>query len=109
MSSSLSSTEILFNVGALVMLKITTDLDDTRAILELEGRLAGPWVQELRHCWQSANGTGRRINVVLKQVTFIDDSGKQLLQEMHLGGAMLAAEGCMTKAIVEQIIGGGKT
>ena len=88
------------------MLKITTNHDDNQIILELEGRLTGPWVQELRLCWQSTMGAGRRINVMLKQVTFIDDSGKQLLKEMHRGGAVLTAEGCMTKAIVEAISGG---
>lgn len=88
------------------MLKITTAFDRERATLELEGKIAGPWVQELRDCWQRATSGDRRINVVLKQVTFIDGAGKQLLAEMHQQGAVLAAEGCMTKAIVEEITGG---
>ena len=88
------------------MLKITTNHDDNQIILELEGRLTGPWVQELRLCWQNTIGAGRRINVILKQVTFIDGAGKQLLAEMHRQRAMLTAEGCMTKAIVDEIIGG---
>jgi anti-anti-sigma regulatory factor len=87
------------------MLKITTDIDGKRANLELEGRLAGPWVQELQDCWQRVRNDDRQINVVLKQVTFIDGAGRQLLAEMHRQGAMLAAEGCMTIAIVEAIKG----
>ena len=90
------------------MLKITIDIEGKRANLELEGRLAGPWVEELRDCWQRARSDDRQINVVLKQVTFIDGAGRQLLAEMHRQGAVLAAEGCMTKAIVEEIIGGEK-
>jgi anti-anti-sigma regulatory factor len=90
------------------MLKITTEIEDKRTILELEGRLAGPWVQELRDCWQRTRTDDRQIDVMLKQVTFIDDAGRQLLAEMHRQGAALAAEGCMTKAIVEEIIGGEK-
>jgi len=88
------------------MLKITIDIAGERANLELEGRLAGPWVQELRDCWQRVRSDGPQINVVLKQVTFIDGAGRQLLAEMHRQGAVLAAEGCMTKAIVEAITGG---
>ena len=88
------------------MLKITVDIEGKRASLELEGRLAGPWVEELRDCWQRARIDERQISVVLKQVTFIDGAGRQLLAEMHRQGAVLAAEGCMTKAIVEAIIGG---
>jgi len=88
------------------MLKITINIDGKRANLELEGRLACPWVQELRDCWQRARSADRQINVVLKQVTFIDDAGRQLLAEMHRRGAVLVADGCMTRAIVEEIIGG---
>ena len=90
------------------MLKITVDIEGERATLELEGRLAGPWVQELRDCWQRAESDGRQISVVLKQVTFIDGAGRQLLAEMRQRGAVLAAEGCMIKAIVEEISGGEK-
>ncbi len=90
------------------MLKITIDIEVKRATLKLEGRLAGPWVEELRDSWQRAESDGRRISVVLKQVTFIDDAGRQLLAEMHRRGAVLAAEGCMTKAIVDEITGGEK-
>jgi len=39
-------------------------------------------------------------------VTFIDDKGKTLLAEMHQQGAELVAEGCMNKAIVEEITQG---
>lgn len=90
------------------MLKITIAVEDKRTILELEGGLAGPWVQELRDCWQRTRSRDRQIDVVLKQVTFIDGAGRQLLAEMHRQGAALAAEGCMTKAIVDEIIGGEK-
>jgi hypothetical protein len=41
-------------------------------------------------------------------VTFIDGAGKQLLAEMRRQGAVLTAEGCMTKAIVEEIMEGEK-
>ena len=90
------------------MLKITIDTEGERANLELEGRLAGPWVQELRESWQRVANEHRQIDVVLKQVTFIDGAGRQLLAEMCRQGAVLAAEGCMTKAIVEEISRGEK-
>jgi hypothetical protein len=43
---------------------------------------------------------------MLKTVTFIDQAGRKLLTEMHRDGAELVAEGCMTKAIVEEITHG---
>jgi hypothetical protein len=85
------------------MLKIDTQHDGATIIFELEGKLAGPWVDELEHCWQRAVTDDRPVRVVLKIVTFIDAQGRRLLTEMHRRGAELVAQGCMTKAIVEEI------
>jgi len=85
------------------MLKINTQNDGATIIFDLEGKLTGPWVDELEHCWQRAVIDGRRVRVVLKIVTFIDAQGRRLLADMHRQGAELVAQGCMTKAIVEEI------
>jgi hypothetical protein len=88
------------------MLKITTRTDPTGTSLELEGRLAGPWVQELEGCWREAANSKRSVRVLVCGVTFIDDKGRDLLVEMYRRGAELVADGCMNKAIVEEIIRG---
>jgi len=85
------------------MLKINTQDDGATITFELEGKLAGPWVDELKHCWQRAVTDDRPVRVVLKMVTFIDAAGRRLLTDMHRRGAELVAQGCMTKAIVEEI------
>lgn len=90
------------------MLKITTQNDARGTVFELEGKLAGPWVQELKGCWQRTVVADQPVKVMLKAVTFIDDAGRELLAEMHRQGAELMAEGCMTKAIVEEIMRGGR-
>jgi len=41
--------------------------------------------------------------VQLDAVTFIDAAGKALLRVMHEQGTALAASGCMTRAILEEI------
>jgi hypothetical protein len=88
------------------MLKITTQIDDAAAVFELEGKLAGPWVQELEGCWRKVANSDRRVRVLLCGVTFIDDKGRELLADMYRRGAELVAEGCMNKAVVEQIARG---
>ncbi|MDH3446209.1 MAG: hypothetical protein OEN50_19975 [Deltaproteobacteria bacterium] len=85
------------------MLKITTKRDSARTTLELEGKLAGAWVEELERCWRDTE-PGRSVQISLQAVTFIDDGGKKLLARLYTGGAELKAEGCMTKCIVQQII-----
>ncbi len=88
------------------MLKITTHADGQQTILELEGSLTGPWVAELKECWQRAVGSGEQVTVVLKQVSYVDQAGRIVLAEMHRQGAELAAAGCMITAIIEEIKGG---
>jgi ABC-type transporter Mla MlaB component len=91
------------------MLKITTRSESTLDILELEGRLAGPWNEELKECWRHAASAEHEIRVVLKQVTFIDEAGKALLAEMHRAGVKFDATGCMTTAVIAEIVRGDKT
>ena len=90
------------------MLKITTDQEAGRTKLKLEGRLAGPWVEELKHCWQQNAAAGEPVGVVeLNEVIFIDAAGKKLLAAMHRQGvALTACSGCMTRAITEEILRG---
>lgn len=85
------------------VLKVTVSMTSSAAILDLEGRLAGLWVDELRECWLSVAASGSAVRVMLCAVTFIDDEGKRLLAEMHRQGVELVAEGCMNQAIVAEI------
>jgi len=88
------------------MLKITTRTETGILVLGLEGKLAGPWVDELERCWRSAAGTQPAcpVRVNLSAVTFIDEEGKVLLEKMCREGAEFVASGCLNKCIVEGII-----
>ena len=87
------------------MLRITDTTRPEGVTLVLEGRLAGPWVDELARCWKGLTATrgAGSVCVQLDGVTFIDAAGKVLLRTMHEEGATLAASGCMTRAIVDEI------
>ena len=86
------------------MLKITIHPEAGVARLKLEGRLAGPWVEELDRCWREANGAQQNhVMVDLSGVTFIDPEGKKLLTKMWQQGAKLHAVGCLTRCIVDEI------
>lgn len=90
------------------MLKIIRQESDSEIVFELQGKLAGPWVEELKACWENRGGA-KRTRVHLCAVTFVDEAGKRLLGEMHRRGAALVAEGCMNKAIVDEIVQGERT
>ena len=86
------------------MLKITIHPEAGVTRLKLEGRLAGPWVEELDRCWREAAGAQQdHVVVDLSGVTFIDLEGKELLTRMWQQGAKLHAVGCLTRCIVDEI------
>jgi anti-anti-sigma regulatory factor len=92
------------------MLKITTHRESRTTMLEVEGRLTGPWVAELDRSWRVlAEPDQGRILVDLTGVTFIDEAGKALLTRMWRQGVKLQAAGCLTRCIVEEISRAGSS
>jgi anti-anti-sigma regulatory factor len=87
------------------MLRISTNRGPGEIKLTLEGRLAGPWVDELARAWTSLTATedARSLRIDLDAVSFIDSAGKALLGTMHEAGTTLVGSGCMTRAILDEI------
>jgi len=87
------------------MLRVTIKKGESTETWELEGKLAGDWVRELERCWKEhAAQPGTNVQVHLKAVSYIDAAGKQLLIEMHGRGVEIMGCGCMTRAVVEEIV-----
>lgn len=88
------------------MLKITIHNSTNAATLNLEGRLAGPWVEELERSWRAVKDDSpeKPVIVDLCEVTFVDAEGRKLLSTIYEQGARLRTFGCMAKGIVEEIV-----
>ena len=87
------------------MLRITIDKNQRCTTLRVEGRLTGPWVEELERSWRTlvsgpANG---HLCVDLSDVTFVGEEGKRLLETMYADGAKLKASGCANRRMIEEI------
>jgi hypothetical protein len=88
------------------MLRITIHRDGTLCRLKLAGRLGGPWVPETEKAWRSALCSAtKQIEIDMKEVTAVDDDGRELLAAMHQAGARLVAQGVEMTALVEEIAG----
>ena len=87
------------------MLKITLHDSASEFRLNLEGRLAGPWVRELELCWRTASSTtaGRRNVVDLADVDFVDAAGEELLVSLHAQGVELLGDTPLICAMLEQV------
>ena len=88
------------------MLKITIHNSTNAATLNVEGRLAGPWVVELERSWRAVkdDSQDKPVIVDLCDVTFVDAEGRKLLSSMYQQGARLRTFGCMAKGVVEEIV-----
>lgn len=97
--------------GTREMLKITGQKNAAPASMSiiLEGKLAGPWVEELKSYWRQLSGNQQSDAVIdLTGVTYIDADGKALLTKLWQQGAELRATGCLTRCVVEDITGSGR-
>lgn len=87
------------------MLRITIHNEAQVTSFVVEGKLVGPWVEELEKCWKSelaADPSGAML-VNLAAVTFIDSAGRSLLSRMRRQGARLLSDGILINAIVAEI------
>ena len=65
------------------MLKITeVVLSEKEITLQLDGRVSGQWVELLRETAESVLNKGVRLNVDLKNISFIDCAGIALIRNL---------------------------
>jgi ABC-type transporter Mla MlaB component len=85
------------------MLRIATLIRaDRETVLELQGRLAGPWVELLaRECQRHGPGAGP-LELDLEQVEYVDRPGRQLLQELERAGVTLKGLAPMIRDSLEE-------
>jgi hypothetical protein len=88
-----------------VMLRITIKEQGESTTIRLEGKLAGPWVEELRQCWRKilAGSVNGNLMAELVAVTYVDSPGKELLREMHRAGTKLVGRGVLTSHMLDEI------
>ena len=82
------------------MLRITIREDAKGYRLELAGKLEGPWVAETETVWRASLRPDRTIEVDLRQLTGVDDAGRDLLAAIHRAGACLVGEGVWLTALI---------
>ncbi len=87
------------------MLRISIQQGRDALSIVLEGRLVGPWVDELRTVWQERTEAGKDtpLTVDLCGLTAMDTRGQRLLDELLQRGATLRCADVMNQYLVEQM------
>ena len=82
------------------MLRITIHEDNKACRLELAGKLEGPWVAETEKAWSVSLRPDQRIEIDLRQLTSVDNAGRDLLAAFHRSGACFIVEGVWMTALL---------
>jgi hypothetical protein len=92
------------------MMKIQCRESAEQITIQVCGKLADRWVDELEKCWVAACQTHpqARVSVDLRDVSFVGPPGERLLRSMHRQGASFLAEGLLIQEIVNQVRGGSR-
>ena len=86
------------------MLRISVQQESDSLLFVLEGRLVGPWVEELRSVWQQRTDKQQpQLTVDLCGLTAMDSAGRDLLEELLHHGATLRCSDVMNQYLVEQM------
>lgn len=88
------------------MLKITISETGSTMRMKLEGRIAGPWAEELSRVWMERAPLlkSRKLSIDLSEVTYADEAGKKALREVvaHTGAELVTGT-LWTQYLAEQV------
>ena len=90
------------------MFRATVQEDEERFIMKLEGRVVGPWVTECARAWLALEPSlsTKKLCVDLRGVTFVDESGLELLREIYSATrADIVANSPLTRHFAEVAMG----
>jgi uncharacterized protein YqfA (UPF0365 family) len=85
-----------------IMLRITSISDAEGQRLKLEGKLLGPWVEELRiHC-ASISAQLAKPQLDLEAVSYVDSAGAKVLQTLRAEGFPIVASSPFVAMILRE-------
>jgi hypothetical protein len=82
------------------MLRITIHEVGKVCRLELAGKLEGPWVAETEKAWRASLRPDQMVEIDLRQLTSVDNAGRDLLAAFHRSGACFIVEGVWMTALL---------
>ena len=84
------------------VLRITTNTSD-KLVMRLEGRLVGPWVQELIHTLFGIGALCQTLEIDVADLTFADDDGEKTLCWLHRMGTRFRGKGTYSEYLFERL------
>ena len=83
------------------MLRITHGTQNGFATIKLEGRLLGPWIDEVRQACNLALQPSTFLSMDLSSLTFVAATGTEFLRELISRGVKIGAYSSFTKELLQ--------
>ena len=89
------------------MFRVSTVDERSHMLITIDGQLAGEYVEFLEHCCDQASAGGKPVHLLVRDVSLIDQSGRQLLRRLLERGVHLRANGVYNNYLVRECSNGG--
>ena len=89
------------------MIRVIKSEEPTRSIVTVDGHLSGDHIAVVEHCCHQAESNGKAVELVLRDVTIVDQVGCSLLSRLAARGVRLIAGGVYTSYLVESLHANG--
>lgn len=90
------------------MFRISKSIEKSLITLVIDGQLCGDGLATVETCCEEEMLKGKPIHLLLRDLTNIDEAGKELLRRLAGRGVKLIASGVYTSYVVDRIIHSAK-
>jgi len=87
------------------MIRVTKSEEGERIIITIDGQLSGDYIEVVEIFCGQALTEGRPIDIFLRDVSTIGESGRALLTRLAAKGIHLLANGIYTSQVVRDLVG----
>jgi len=85
------------------MFRVSKAEERLRTIVTIDGQLSGDYIEVLETCCDQAISTGKPVDLILRDVSTIDQASCALLRRLAASGVRLLASGVYTSYIVQAL------
>jgi hypothetical protein len=89
------------------MIRVTKSEKGKRTIITIDGQLSGEYIGVVEICCNQAVLEGKPVDLFIKDVLTIDESGRALLARLAAKGIRLLATGLYTSYVVRTLVAAG--
>jgi hypothetical protein len=85
------------------MIRVTKTEEQSRTIITIDGQLSGDSIAVVEACCNQAKSNGKPIELLLRDITTVDQAGQMLLSRLAAKGVRMVARGLYTSYLVQSL------